>query len=252
MISRYEAIMDGTPLSHIDPRLLVLDIQHEISEPSISVGRIVNRNGSIMQNNSQDGSSVTILFELHIYSISERQEVCQKVVEWAKGSVLETNDRIGQQLHVHCTEYPMIKSAMEWTAPLTMTFTAFEKPFWEEKTARTIALSTSTSGTLYVPGNAGKTYVEATVTPSTTLSDITLAVGDTSITLTGCSATPTNKLVISYDDRGFLQIKVGTTSILDKRTGSDDLLAVCGTDNTFSYSTTDSVTVEFAVRGLWM
>jgi hypothetical protein len=146
----------------------------------------------------------------------------------------------------------MITSAMNWTEELAMTFMAFEKPFWEEKIAKTLALTSPTTGMLYVPGNAGKAYVEAIVTPATTLSDITLTVGDTSITLTGCSATPTNKLIISYDDHGFLQIKVGSTSILDKRTGSDDLLAVCGADNTFGYSTTDSVTVEYAVRGLWM
>jgi len=253
MRSRFEAYMDGKPLSHVNPKLLILDIQHEIADPNIQVEEIANRNGLKITSERQNGSSVKITFELHLYSIAERQKACQEVVKWAKGTILETNDREGQRLICRCTEFPRIESALGWTESIDMVFTAFEKPFWEEKIETKLNLTgTSAQSDLYVPGNAGKAYVEATVTPKSTMADITLTAGNTSITLTGCGARTANPVTVAYDEKGFLKIKVGSTSILDKRTGSDDLMVECGETSTFSYTASANVDVEFRVRGLWM
>ena len=253
MISRYEAYMDGVALSSINPNLIIHDIQHNAAKPTIDKAALAHRNGAIWLNKTFDGTSVTITFELHIYGISERQKACQEVVRWAQGAILQTNDRIGQQLHVLCTEYPKIESAMDYTDEISMTFAAYNFPFWEEKTPAKLSLTgTSGEGTLFVPGNAGDALVEVTVKPNSTMANITLTVEDTSITITGAGATTSQPLVISYTDKGIQKIMRGTTSLLDKRTGSDDLIATSGKINSFSYSSSANVTVEFSVKGVWM
>ena len=254
MISRYEAYMDGNALSRVHPDILILDISHAISDRKISASRIGNRKGTLIIDDSQDGSSVTISFALRVYSISKRQEAMQEVLRWASGRVLETNDRPGQRLYVRCIEYPVVTSALQWTETITMSFKAFEYPFWEEKEKSSLSFSSGTSGngTLFVPGNAGNTVVEVVATPAVSADDLSFTVGSTTITVTDCGATAENPLVIAYDENGFLSIKVGTTSVLDKRTGSDDLLAECGQVNDFSFIASESTSVVFSARGLWM
>ena len=253
MISRYEAYMDGVALSSIDENLLILDIQHHPSDIRFNTGKIANRNGSMVISESQEGASVTILFELHLYGIADRQAACQAVQRWAMGNVLETNDRTGQQLLARCTSFPRIDSAMNWTDPIEMTFTAFEHPYWEEKTAETLTFTAGTSGedTIDVPGNVDGAFVEAEITAQAAVSEISLTVGETSITLSGLALENGQIVRIAYDDRNIQSIKVGNTSLLDKRTGSDDLLTVCG-ENTVSYSASASVQVTVSVRGLWL
>lgn len=256
MISRYEAYMDGVAMSSLSPNLLILDISHGTSKISRDTVTLVRRDGSIMVDKTLSAAQVKISFQLREYSIAERQKVCQEVARWAQGAILETNDRPGQRLHVQCDSFPVIGSALKWLDDLSVTFTAYNYAHWEEKTAVSTTLTgTSGTSTLFVPGNAGKALVEATITPSSgTVNDITLTVGDTSIALVGCGATSSQPVTISYDYIGLLRIKRGTTSVMDKRTAasSDDLLAVCGAVNTFGLTASGAVSAAFSVRGCWL
>ena len=71
------------------------------------------------------------------------------------------------------------------------------------------------------------------------------------MTLSGLSVGAGNTIKIEYDDQLIQSIRVGSTSILDKRTGADDLIANCGEVNSLSFSSSASVTVTYKVRGLW-
>lgn len=253
MRSRYEAVMDGIALSSISSNLIIRDIAHGVANPAIETASVAKRNGSFPINERQNGASVAITFELHIYSIAERQRVCQEVQRWAKGHILETNDREGQRLNVKCTQYPSISSALRWRDPITMMFTAFEKPRWEEKTPSVVEVTgTSEESPLFVPGNAGKALVEVNIQPNATIENITVSVGNTAIALTDIEATTSDLVAIGYDEKGFLFIKQGNDSLMSHRTGSDDLLAECGVINTVSIESDASATVTFTTRGLWM
>ena len=69
------------------------------------------------------------------------------------------------------------------------------------------------------------------------------------MTLIGISVTSSQSIVISHDDHGFLQIMQGSTSLINKRTGSDDLLVKSGNTEVLSVSADVSVTALFSVRG---
>lgn len=255
MISRYEAYMDGIALSSIHPALLITDIQQIQSGISRTTETRANRNGLMELDSKRAKTGCAISFMLRIYDIAERQKVVQEIQRWASGKILETNDRPGQVLYVKCDAFPVIKSAMKWLDVLTVGFYSYENPFWIEKTPANLSLSAGTSGNgnLFVPGNAGSALVEVTVTPgNSTMANCALTVAGRTITLTGVNATSANPLKIRYDDKDIQSIKVGTTSVLDKRTGADDLLAECGKYNACSFTSSASATVQFSCKGVWL
>lgn len=258
MISRYEVYLNNVALSSIDSRILILDVAY--GEPGFQrqESRIANRDGNFLGELARNGCSVTVTFQLRIYDISDRQSVCQEIVKWAmKGGKFETNDRPDQMLLCVCEKPPHITSAMKWLDELSVTFRARSYPFWQDIAPTVLSLSgTAQNGVkMRLNGIAEKTYVKVTVKPTSgTLSSLTVSANDSTITLQGVSVASGNTLEIGYDDDMILYIKSGTTSYLDKRTpaSSDDLIAKCGEENTFSFSANTAVQITFSVRGAWL
>lgn len=251
MSSRYEATLNQVTLSSLDSSIYVYDIQYSAPDISTQVMAAAKRPGAIVTDRRQEKTTVTILFEIRKYSIADRQTVCQKITKWAmNGNLLEVNDRSGQQLHVICAQPPVIDSAMRWLNQLSVVFEAYDPPYWEAKNPTTKTLTGSdVDDTIIVPGNCDYAPVDVTITPSSTLTSISVYAGDTHLTLTGISVTSSQSIVISHDDHGFLQIMQGSTSLINKRTGSDDLLVKSGNTEVLSVSADVSVTALFSVRG---
>lgn len=254
MTSRYEAYMDSVSLSGLDDSIFILDISHPAAERSRSFVNIANRSGSFMSSDKRSPISVVITFEIHKYAIADRQAVCDKVVKWAGGSILKTNDMTNKQLVCVCDEYPSVNSAKRWTDPVSMTFTAYEFPYWEDTTQTTITLTgTQADGTLAVPGVIDDAFVEATITANANVSEVSLTAENTNITLEGLELESGDVVTISYDSKKILSIMQGTVSLLGNRTGesSDDLVVKCGKTSGFSVEADASVTVVFKVRGCY-
>lgn len=255
MISRYEAYMDGEALSAVDPSLLILDIHHNDPGLQIKKNALGGRDGAVVTGRYLEKASVTISFAIREYNIANRQAVCSRVIKWAKGTVLKTNDRTGQMLYCICDDYPVINSAMAWTDPLSITFSAYGIPYWQEEFAKTATLTdTSENDTLFVPGSADMAFVNVDITAGAAVSSLTVGCGETAIELTGLALSDGDVVSIAYDQNGLMSIKKGNTSLLNKRTAasSDDLIAVCGEENEISITASGSVTAVFSVRGCWI
>ena len=254
MISRYEATLNGVALSSISPDILILDISYRPASIQNEVYTTARRQGARIYRRYSNTTSCTITFEIHAYDIAERQVICNAIQTWArKGGVLQTNDRPGQRLRCICETFPAINSVKNWTEALSITFTAYDLPFWEQYTPTSITLTgTSGSGTLYVPGCVEDAPVEADITAQGTVTSLNLTVNGRTLTLSGISVTSGQVIKIAYDDEMIQSIKVGNTSLLNRRTGVDDLLVNCGEDNSFSFSSNAAVSVKYMVRGLWV
>ena len=254
MTSRYEAYLNETALSSISPDILVLNIEYSAPETQYITFNVANRDGARIHKNYTSSVSVRITFEIHTYDTLKRQAICQNVALWAKnGGYLETNDRLGQRLRCVCTQKPVLNSR-DWTAPVTIVFTAYVIPFWEQEVPASVTLTAGTSGSdqLYVPGNVDGALTEVDILANASLSSVSLTVNGSTLSLTGLSVSSGNTITITYDDNMIQSIKVGTTSLLNKRTGVDDLVMKCGEYNTVSFSSAASVTVTFKARGLWV
>lgn len=254
MISRYDVFLNGVSLNAISPEILIHDIQY----PNLTIRNetfaLARRQGAHITNRYLGSNSVSVLFEIQSYDVNERQDVLGRVVRWAKkGGVLQTTDRRGQRIRCICEQFPRITSAKNRGQEMQITFSAYSLPFWESVSpARLTLTGTSTNGSLYVPGNVDGAFVELTATANGALTNITFTAGETELTLSGISLTSGQKIVIAYDDDMIQSIKRGNTSLLDKRTGNDDLIVNSGEISTFAITANVACTVEYRVRGLWL
>ena len=254
MISRYEATLNNITLSGISQKILILDIQYGDYTFNDTTFQIAKRQGVRLHSRNIPESTVTISFAIREYNIATRQSICADIVKWARnGGTLKTNDRTGQHLRVALKKPPVITSAMRWTDTLQIVFAAYALPFWEADTYQTVSsYMSSASFRLFVNGNVNDAPVSVICTARAAITTVSFTVNGRTMTLSGLSLASGDKIEIGYDENMIQYIKVGNTSLLDKRSGVDDLLVNCGEYNTLAYTADGNVSCEFRVWGLWM
>jgi hypothetical protein len=254
MISRYEAYLNGIALSSISADILVHDIQYATPSYKNEVFSVAKRQGARIHRRYIGKAQTSIIFEIHTYNTATRQSICNAVQMWAKdGGILTTSDRPGQRFRCVCETPPVITSASKWTDELSVVFSAYSVPYWEDEYYASTTLSGSSgSGNLFVPGSVDDVPVEVDIVPSGTLTSISLTVNGRTLSISGVSIASGTTIKIAYDDEMIQSIMAGTTSILNKRTGVDDLLANGNKNNSIGFTSNVSCSVTFKGRGLWL
>ena len=222
-VSRYEVTLNGISLASIDPNIAVLDVQYEKPQYARNFFQLADRHGARPGKAYKERAAVSILFEIHTQDIFIRQTVCQAVVAWAKdGGELQINDRPGQKLVCICEEMPSVESVMRWTDTMTITFAAYEVPYWQEVNP-TVVTGQCVDGTtttdwdsaftefeITVPGNAPYTLLEMTIDGFTSLCNRVYientSRNDGMFKQEGYATLPANvqKIVLEYDENMIL------------------------------------------------
>lgn len=254
MISRYDVVLNGVSLSSISANILVLDVSYQPQQINYNTFGVAKRKGARIYQQEIDRTDVTVAFAIRAYSVQDRQSICNAVQKWAKdGGIFQTNDRPSQRLRCVLTSPPTITSAAKWTDPVYMTFTAYNPPFWEETNQVTYTRSSNGSGSVYVPGSVNGSFWEVDITPaSATLTTIHLTANGDILTLKGVSVAAGSTVHITYDDFMIQHIMVGSTSLLNKREGVDDLPVLSGQSNRLQVNANTACTVVFKARGTWL
>lgn len=251
MTNRFEVTLNGRALTTLNDQLYITDLQYEGSGYNDAAATIANRDGVLLQNRYYQSTSVVVEFELHVYDPLERHNALTDIVSWAmQGGILKTSDRAGVFLRVICEEPPLMASAQQWTDRLSITFVAYNPPYWQNDTPDTLTLQSGT-GSLYVHGNAGNVPADAEITAAAAVTSCTLTANDKQITLSGLSLAAGQKIIINHDENGFLQIMQNGVSLLSKRTGADELLVACQATNTLGFTANGAASCVFSVRGRW-
>lgn len=253
MRSRYEATLNGIKLSSISPKILIEDISY--TDPSLTFGTyyLAGRDGQRITREYKQKASATITFSVREYDTKQRQSIIQSVISWARdGGTLETSDRANQFLVCKCERKPYITSVLKWADAMQMTFTAYILPYWQNSSESKITLTgLQGSGNLNVPGSAPQTFVYATAKTNAAITYLSLEAGSTKMELKGLTVAANRQIVLDYTDDMVLRVRDGGTSLLNKRFGSDDLIADCGGATRVRFSADGNCTVEFKARGLW-
>lgn len=249
MLGRFDASLDGVSLTGAVPQITIIDITYAPAQINVDSMEKASGFGVIPMRKTYREAGVAIMYDLSIYRVSERQYVHRLVQEWAmKGGKLRTSDREGQFLNVRCQMPPAFGSALRWTDPMYINFIADAFPLWQDEEFSSVTISNN--GTLYVPGIREKARVSATITPSGTLTTMSVGCGDTQMSFTGLNTT--GAVIIDYDSNGFLTIhSAGGADLMQYRSGSDELLALCGSSNSVSVSGNVPVSAVIKARGLW-
>lgn len=272
MITRYRFSFNGQQLDQLlvndygAKALIITDIRY--AEPGFAktvetTGAI---DGGLIIRNYRQKASVTVEFLLRIYDVAQRNAAVDRIKTWAKATAsVVTSDKTGKTLrNCVCEVFPEVGSARDWSKPLSITFSSYVFPYWEESTQTSYtATGTNLTGSMNVPGNAPKAYAEVNITPqSGTMKECVVQLGSTTIKLTGISIAASgtaNYLRIDTDANSNIRIRKcigGTwTSLLADRTtdSSDELVAVPGQSNVVKANAGSvRIKVEMKVRGAWI
>ena len=254
MRSRYLAGLDGVELSAIAPEIIVTDITHNAPVREVRASDIAGRNGKLYTRTVTSSAGVTVSFEIHTQDVRRRAAIMEDVQRWAMpGGVLTTSDRPDRVLRVVCESLPTVGSAQKWTGVCSIGFVAYAVPFWEDETPRRVSITGNGRKSLFVPGFAAPASVEAMVknTGSGAISSVTLTAGETSMTFNGISLAAGQTMTLAHDARALLTARIGSASVLNKRTSSssDELELEPGKNATLSVTTNGTASTTFEVRG---
>ena len=250
-MTRYKVWLDQQGLQDLDPAIHIIDLQEQPPSQLLSTAARAQGDCVFLARRTRQSLSVTVRFAIREPRPARRQAILQKVRTWAQGSYLSTGDRPQQRLKVQAENLPTLSSALQWTDALSITFTAYEAPFWEDAQP-----TTSATSTLYLPGDAPAAPVDMRwVCSSNTPAEVTIATPLSSITFRDLPLKAGQELVISHES-GVLTATIDGADVLPSRTpeSSDDLLLPCGQTSTVTV-TADGVEASgciFSARGRWL
>lgn len=251
----FDAALDGQALSAIAPEILLLDvIELPQKEEKQTAARALHP-GLRLAHRIRQSLTVELIVMVRSTNARRRAAVMRAVTDWAwRGGWLTLNTHPGERLRVVADEMPSTGSAAAWTDKITISLTAYERPYWEADDATEVSITDE--GVLRFPGGAVDSVVEvtATNTGADALTMITFRSSGTSITLEGLSVPAGESIAISYTDDDIMTITAAGISALGNRTAEsdDDLRAVPNEDNAVSVIADQSVSATFRARGRWL
>lgn len=257
MRTRYRVALNGQNLDVIADEIMILDVAYQQTAIVAQEHVLSGRNGTIVRGRRVERNNVTVTVEIHTQDIERRQEICARIQVWAMGGGwLTVNSRPNQRLLVRCDRPPVIGSDLKWTGKITIGFVAMEKPFWEDIAERAVHVKNGEDGQMYVKGSAEGVKVSASVVNNSgkTIDTMRVQAGETVFSFEKLSLESGKTLEIGEDEAGYLYIRAGGESKLNRRTAeSDDELRIrCNTHETVRVDTNGDVLATFKARGLYM
>ena len=262
MILKRRVALGGVQLDSLDSRILITGIDEAAGKETISAVSTGAGNGQRITGRRRDTLDVTVKFALKIRNddMAARSTLLDTVNRWAcNGGTLTVGHRSGKQLKVVLAQAPGGGDQYSWSNEFTMIFRAYGLPVWEDATATTKTLTQDDEGTdtIAMPGS---TYTNADVTVQSKCGSgnstdaVSVTINGTTMSFTGLDMSNNTYLVIDHVLSGgiyVLRARVGTTSVLGKKTGDDEFILKPG-NNTISYTADSDVIVTVSAKGRYL
>lgn len=265
MLLKRRVSLNGVQLDELDERILITGIDEAAGKDSITAAGHAFGSGQRVVRKKRDTLDVTVKFALKIRNddMNAREELLETVNGWAaNGGILRLEKRDNRRLYVVLAQAPGSGDMFNWSNEFTLVFRAYAMPYWEDDTVSTFASGTkkehaknSGSFTMDVPGNT-ETVANITVQnySGAVINNITVKVGSSQIAFTGLNLPGNGSLVIDHvhnEERFYFRARIGSTSVMAKRTGADDFYVSPGT-KTVTFSADRAVIVTAGVRGRYI
>lgn len=254
MMTRHRVWLDDQPMHDLDPTIYITDVMEQTPQIDVlAFGRAIG-DGQHVSRRTRQMLTVSVKFAIREYDTARRKSVMQKIHLWTMGKTwLTISDRPGQRLRVSVDNLPTITSAGKWTETLSLTFTAYESPYWES--TRLHMVHTDGSAAMLVPGTAPSAKVDVSITTGGegNTSTITVLCDPYVIALTGMALAPGSAVIFRHDEQGVLHIEADGVSILHHRVpeSADDLLITPGKATALSCTADQPLTATFSCREVW-
>lgn len=236
MILSRRVSLDGVQLDSLDNNIIISGFEEDPEDETINTLEMTGRTGSLPVSRHVREKKITVKFHLRNRKTdyNGRNEVLEKITGWAAyGKIMKSTTRPDRKIQVTCTKKPKPTDPRNWTGEYSMTFTAYEKPFWENTTPASAVSDVKASGSvvLEVDGNRdNQIRIDAKNMSGAMINKVNLGCGNYSMAFTELALAANETLVIDYDSQLTQRIRILQTdgkyrSVMDKRTGSDDLKA---------------------------
>ena len=252
----HRVALNGLQLDEIDPRIIIKSVGEGAGRETVGSVNKGSGDGTRITGKRRDTVEVAVRFGLNIRrnQLQDRSDIFELVNAWAvKGGYLTINYKAGRRLYCDEVTVPGAGDQYNRTNEYTITFRAHEIPYWEQDPATSAATGTGTSatGSIQVMGSA-RTVCDAELRnmSGANIASATVTVAGRSMTFADLGLGANETLRISHDARGVLSIKIGSRSVMAKRTetSADDLYAEPGA-NGFSFSAQRACRLTVSCRG---
>lgn len=233
MLLRFDATNGGAKFSEIAEEVILLDIVEQPAEMNVQKAQYGKGPGTLVSSVERTALSVQLVYVIRTQDPVRRAEVQRMVTKWAtSASSLEISTRPGQSLRAKVYNTPVQISALRWTDELTITFTAYELPYWVDANVQTLTCNTNqfvftgmfaiTTEDIDVP--IPVSCMAQVRNTGDVLTDLLLQVGNSKIECKGLDIPHGNLFVIESSTGHDMSIKDTSTgaSYLHTRTAESD------------------------------
>lgn len=240
MADRLFCALNGKTLHQIDERIHLLDVEELAPVLQATTAARIG-DGLHLLRRQRERLSVRVRFLIEEYDVSARHKLLHLVCAWAEAGGALTLDENGKRvLRVVCTAFPTM-SSLNWLETLSIVFTAFDCPYWEDATETSFLLPNSAESAtvrVFVPGDAPETPLNLLLRNigDAPLTDLTVSAVGT-VHLQGLSLPAGAALRLHHDAGVFAaetsSVSEAPVSLLAYRTpeSADDLLLRPGVQN---------------------
>lgn len=256
MITSKRVSLAGEQLDELDNRIVIRSVDTGVPHETLQA---VSRMGAGQRMTVQhwDSLDVRVSFGIDIpkTNLAERREVWEKVMSWAlQKGWLTVGYMEGRRMYVDKTILPSSGNLWAWADDFTITFRAYNVPFWQDEQELTIVRNsiTTASVAINVPGQMQTVLgVAFKNTSGSALTSLSVSAGGNTVSLSGISVASGSTVEITHGTDGLLKIRSGSTSLYDKYTGADDLYVNPGA-NTVNITANKSGNATISVVGRYV
>ena len=277
-MSLFNVYLNGQSIT-VNGNIIVTDIVEEPVEQEIYKSKKAAGPGQRVSQITRRGLSVRVTYVIRERDPFKRAETLDRVAGWAQNggtlsvsyrSWTEVNDfgfhvtRRRQLPRVVLTTPPALNSSLKWTQDLTMVFTAYDCPYWEDDKENSVGIRTeldTASGVytaeseIHTLGTAEKSPVWGVISSDGTdaLQSVSVQIGESLFRFSGLGEYNTYFVIIRYNAQtGLLEIAAENgTSLMAAReaVSTDELYVVPGANIvTVMSSTKVDVTLTYKER----
>ena len=251
MILSKRVALGGVQLDELHDAIVIRSIDPGVTKESVSAVTRMGGFGQRMTGQHWDTMEVSVSYAIDIpkREMALRRQIFDAVNAWAlKKGWLTVNWLENRRFYVDKVVLPGSGDMWAWTDEFTITFRAYNVPFWQDALPAQVSSGTAASGsvTVQVGGNV-QSVLDVTFQNRSgmTINNFWVQANGNRITLSSLGLGGSSALTINHGTDGLLRIKIGSTSVYQKYTGADDLFVNPGNVGvTFAADRAGTLTVQ--------
>ncbi len=251
MILSKRVALGGVQLDELHDAIVIRSIDPGVTKESVSAVTRMGGFGQRMTGQHWDTLEVSVSYAIDIpkREMALRRQIFDAVNAWAlKKGWLTVNWLENRRFYVDKVVLPGSGDMWAWTDEFTITFRAYNVPFWQDALPAQVSSGTAASGsvTVQVGGNV-QSVLDVTFQNRSgmTINNFWVQANGNRITLSSLGLGGSSALTINHGTDGLLRIKIGSTSVYQKYTGADDLFVNPGNVGvTFTADRAGTLTVQ--------